>query len=68
MWVVYSGSDLGMVHMLEAALILHYQEAPGCRNAAHSGGEGGLNRKFHLGPPYFVYVTGGRADQFKRVG
>ena len=69
MWVIFSGSDLGMVHMLEAALILHYQDGSGCKNAPHSGGEGGLNRKCHVAlPPFYVYVTGGRADQFKWVG
>lgn len=68
MWIIYSGSDLGLVHMLEAALISEFHQIRGCRNAANSGGEGGLNRRSHSGPPYFVYVTGGRADQFKRVG
>ena len=68
MWVIYSGSDLGMVHMLEAALILHYQNSTGCRNAANTGGEGGLNRRNHLGPPFYVYITGARADQFKWIG
>ena len=57
-----------MIHMLEAALISEFHMASGCKNAANSGGEGGLNRKHHLGPPYFVYVTGGRGDQAKWVG
>lgn len=68
MWVIFQGDDLGMIHMLEAALISEFHMASGCKNAANSGGEGGLNRKHHLGPPYFVYVTGGRADQAKWVG
>ena len=68
MWVVYRGPDLGLVHMLEAALIDMFHQVSGCRNAARSGGEGGLNRKEHLGPPFYVYITGGRADQPKRVG
>ena len=68
MWIIFQGEDLGMIHMLEAALISEFNMASGCKNAANSGGEGGLNRKHHLGPPYFVYVTGGRADQAKWVG
>ena len=68
MWVIYQGPDIGLVHMLEAALIDEFHPVSGCRNAAHSGGEGGLNERCHLGPPYFVYITGGKADQLKRVG
>lgn len=68
MWVIFQGDDLGLIHMLEAALISEFQLATGCKNAPNSGGEGGLNRKRHLGPPYFVYVTGGRGDQAKWVG
>lgn len=68
MWIIYRGSDLGLVHMLEAALIAQYHTVSGCRNASHSGGEGALNRKVPLDPPYFVYVAGGRADRFVPFG
>ena len=68
MWLVCEHNDLGLIHMLEAALISEFHQCRGCRNAANSGGEGALNKAVHGGPPYFVYVTGGRADQFKRVG
>ena len=62
------GNDLGLVNMLEAALISEFSQCTGCRNMANTGGEGGLNRQVRPHPPYFVYVTGGRADQPKRVG
>lgn len=68
MWIVHESDDLGVVHMLEAALVAQFHHCTGCRNVEGTGGEGGLNRRKHLGPPFFVYVTGGRADQFKRVG
>lgn len=68
MWIIYCCDDLSLTHMLEAALISEFCMLTGCRNAVGSGGEGGLNRKNHLGPPYYTYSTGGRADQFKRVG
>ena len=68
MWILYMGDDAGLVHMLEAALIAEFQRLPGCRNAENSGGEGALNRKACPEPPFFVYVTGGRADQPRRVG
>lgn len=68
MWLIAEHHDVGLIHMLEAALIAEFHEIRGCRNAAESGGEGALNRPNHKGPPYYVYVTGGRADQFKRVG
>ena len=68
MWVIFAGSDLGAIHMLEAALISEFATATGCQNARHTGGEGALNRKNSDGPPYFVYVSGGRADQPRRVG
>lgn len=68
MWVIYTSDELNTIHMLEAALISEFHILSGCRNAPDTGGEGGLNRKNHNGPPYFTYVTGGRADQLKRVG
>ena len=68
MWIICVSDDVGLTHMLEAALISEFHSAVGCRNSPETGGEGGLNRKRHAGPPYNTYVTGGRADQLKRVG
>lgn len=68
MWIIYMGEDLGLIHMLEAALISTFQSCPGCRNAPNTGGEGALNRKCPAKPPYFVYVVGAPADQPKRIG
>ena len=70
MWIIHVeiNGDLGLIHMLEAALISQFHQCVGCRNMANTGGEGGLLRKHHKGPPYFVYISGGRADQLKRVG
>jgi hypothetical protein len=68
MWIVFVGQEVREAHMVEAALISHYQSEAGCRNQPNSGGEGGLLRGNAGGPPYFVYVTGGRADQPKWVG
>ena len=51
--------------------LLAYRNFPnmfvGCKNAANSGGEGALNRK-DMEPPFFLYVTGGAADQGRWVG
>lgn len=68
MWIVFKSNDLSLVHMLEAALISEFCTCTGCRNAPHTGGEGALNQKKRGGPPFYVYVTGGRADQAKWVG
>ena len=68
MWVLFAGEEVGLIHMLEAALISEFGSASGCQNKLHSGGEGALNRKNLEDPPYYVYVTGGRADQPRRVG
>lgn len=68
MWIIHMSDDLSLTHMLEAALISEFHTIRGCRNAPESGGEGGLNRKNHLGPPFYTYVTGGRADQPRNVG
>ena len=67
MWVIFMGTCIKEVHMLEAALIASFRDATGCQNAPGSGGEGSLNRS-KFSPPYFAYVSGGRADQHKRVG
>ena len=68
MWIVFMSSDASLVKMLEAALIAEFCNCSGCRNAPNTGGEGRLGGKGHAGPPYFTYVTGGRADQARRVG
>lgn len=60
--------DLSLVHMLETALISEFHHVTGCRNAANTGGEGVGTRMSRPDPPFFVYVTGGRVDQLKRVG
>ena len=67
MWVIFSSDSVKEVHMLEAALISLFHAGTGCQNVAGSGGEGALNKQ-SARPPFFVYVTGGRADQNKRVG
>ena len=67
MWVLHTSACVQEIHMLEAALISHFQCGTGCRNTPNSGGEGALNRQNSQGP-YFAYVVGGRADQNKRVG
>lgn len=64
MWVIWVSQEAGTVLMLEAALIAEFQTCDGCRNAPNSGGEGSLSRQR---PPYYLYVTGARADQLKRV-
>ena len=61
--VLYISDDLGrLTHMLEAALISEFHTSTGCRNAPESGGEGGLNRKKHLGPPFFYVHHRGVAE------
>ena len=67
MWIIYMGQSAEETHMLEAALIQEFHTCSGCRNSPNSGGEGALNRPGVKGP-FFAYVTGGRADQNKRVG
>ena len=68
MWVVTSSNSVDTIHMLEAACISHFSPHVGCRNKSESGGEGALNRVNVPDPPFFLYVTGGRADQLRRVG
>ena len=57
-----------MTAMLEAALIAEFSKHVGCRNKDGTGGEGKINRDTPPVGPYYVYVTGGRADQSRRVG
>lgn len=68
MWLLATSASVDLVHMLEAALVLQLHEQSGCKNKAGTGGEGALNRSCIAPPPYFVYITGGRADQSRWVG
>lgn len=68
MWIIHVSPSSDLVHMLEAALISEFGKHVGCRNKEGSGGEGALNRKDKPPPPYFMYITGGRADQHRNVG
>ena len=67
MWVLFSGDNVKEIHMLEAGLIALFESSTGCQNSQRSGGEGALN-KASANPPFYAYVTGGRADQNRRVG
>lgn len=68
MWLIAASNSVDLVHMLEAALVSEFHQHVGCRNKGGSGGEGALNRTPCAPPPYYVYVTGGRADQPRAVG
>jgi hypothetical protein len=64
MWIIFMGNDLGLVNMLEAALISEFSQCTGCRNMANTGGEGGLNRQVRPHPPIsFMSLVGGRTNQ-----
>ena len=68
MWVVTMCDSVDSISMLEAACIALFSAHVGCRNKAETGGEGALNRSPPPKPPFFLYVTGGRADQLRKVG
>jgi len=69
LWVLTASDSVDLIHMLEAACIDSFQAHVGCRNKSESGGEGALNRATNtLGPPYYLYVTGGDAAQPRRIG
>ena len=68
MWLIATSNSVDLVHMLEAALVSEFHKHVGCRNREGSGGEGALNREAAAPPPYYVYITGGRADQPRSVG
>ena len=68
MWIIAQSTSIDFVHMLEAALILHFHQHVGCKNKGGTGGDGALNRRDPSPPPYYVYITGGRADQPRWVG
>ncbi|CAL1165836.1 unnamed protein product, partial [Cladocopium goreaui] len=66
MWVLTMSDSLDLINMLEAACISHFSLHVGCRNKNESGGEGAQNRVSPPMPPFYLYVTGGRADQPRR--
>ena len=68
MWLIATSDCVNLVHMLEAALISQFFRHVGCKNAEGTGGDGALNKQPPPKPPYYVYVTGGRADQRRWVG
>ena len=68
MWLISVSHSIDLVQMLEAALVSEFSKHVGCQNQSGSGGEGALNRENPPFPPYFVYITGARADQNRRVG
>ena len=68
MWLISVSHSIDLVQMLEAALASEFSKHVGCQNQSGSGGEGALNRENPPFPPYFVYITGARADQNRRVG
>ena len=67
MFVLAVSNNVDHIHMLEAACISKFAKNIGCKNAVNSGGEGALNC-MDTEPPFFLYVTGGRADQGRWVG
>lgn len=68
MWLIAVSPRADLIHTLEAALVMEFHKHVGCRNKEGSGGEGALNKKRKAPPPCSAYVTGGRADQLRRVG
>lgn len=68
MWLIAELDSVDLVHMLEAALISEFCMHVGCRNKKGTGGEGALNRKPCAPPPYYMYITGSRADNPKLKG
>ena len=67
MWVLAVSESVDQIHMLEAACISEFSKHVGCKNATNSGGEGALHRP-DVTPPFYLYVTGGPADQGRWVG
>ena len=63
MLVMFRSSDLGLIEMLEVALISHHKGRVQCRNKL-PGGEGMRDKLFNakFEPPYFCYCTAARAD------
>ena len=68
MWLISVSQSADTIQMLEAACIALFSSHVGCRNKPESGGEGALNRATPPKPPFYLYVVGCRADQFRAVG
>ena len=64
MSLLHVSSNLGLIQMLEAALIAANLGETGCRNQKY-GGEG--PPCFEDEPYHFVYIVGARADKFKPI-
>ena len=65
MRVIHISPDLGLIKMLEAALVDIHIGLTGCRNT-RLGGDGPLNSAKSK-PPYCCYVVAAPADQKKRI-
>ena len=63
MVVMASSEDLGLIEMLEAALISHHNRGVQCRNVL-LGGEGMRDKDFSpkFRPPFYCYCVAARAD------
>ena len=63
MLVLFESRDLGLIEMLEGALISHHIGRVQCRNIL-PGGEGMRDRLFNakFQPPFYCYCTAARAD------
>lgn len=68
MWVISKTDSIDTIQMLEAACIALFSHHVGRRNQDGSGGEGAFNRAVPPKPPFYLYVTGCRADQPRAVG
>ena len=68
MAILYQSEELGIIEMLEAALISHHCHAKQCRNVC-KGGEGLRNKSGNpkFKPPYFCYCVFARADRARWV-
>ena len=64
MTLLHVSSNLGLIQMLEAALIAANIDETGCRNQKY-GGEGPPSSEHE--PFHFAYVVGARADTFKPI-
>ena len=65
MSLLHASRNLGLIQMLEAALIAFLMDERGCRNQRY-GGE--CPPSTEQKDTFFVYVVGSRADQFKPIG
>lgn len=63
--LLHASENLGLIQMLEAALITFLFEEKGCRNERYGGECPPSTEQRNL---FFVYVVGSRADQHKSIG